>query len=354
MLNQISNRLYKMSKFEKYFISITFLLLFYPPAVFSDNTFKQQPPDNIISIEAYPGITIPVSGDDVLFENGLLSKLLVDYRFNKYPVFSLFIGGEYDLIPIKALISMSTYTGFGGFGLNFDLSDRLLLKFDSMIGYSHSTINSGISKGEGAGGFYYSGGADLSYRLTQEWRAGLGTSYVNNASLYRGLRITAKGSYYININSTHALPIKESSFIEVFPALKNHHNTVPIGTALVENIDIFSVKKIEHELIIKNFMDENIITEGPLLMKEKESTKLDFIPNFNDNLKTASEGKSFITAPLKAVVRYRYNDWLYREKIKHTLLIYNLNSVRWDDPLKSSVFITPEDSDLKALTKKHT
>ena len=340
-----------MSIFGKYFISITFLLLFYPSAMFSDNSFKLQPPDNIISIDAYPGITIPLSGDDELYKNGLLSKLLADYRFNQYPVFSLLIGGEYDLIPIKALISMSTYTGFGGFGLNFDLSDRLLLKFDSMIGYSHSTINSGISEGEGSGGFYYSGGADLSYRLTQEWRAGLGTSYINNASLYRGLRITAKGSYYINLNSTHAMPVRESSFIEVFPALINYHNTVPVGTALVENIEIFDVKEVEYELNIKNYMDDKIISDGPVLMKEKENSVLAFLPRFNENIKTAAGGKTFITAPLKAVVRYRYNDWLYREKIKHDLVIYSMNSVRWDDPLKTSVFITPEDPALKALTE---
>ncbi len=335
-----------------FLISILFLSGIH--TAFTQNTESEQPPDDIISAEIYPGITIPVAGDDEFYENGLLSRFLVDYRFTSFPVFSLLGGFEYDMIPIKALISMSTFTGSGGFGLNFDLTPRLLLKLDSQIGYSYSMINSGVSKGTGAGGFYYSGGGDISYRLTQEWSAGLGASYVNYSSLYQGVRITAKGCYFINLDSTHALTITDNNFIEIFPALINYHNTIPVGNAVILNTERFDVNEIKYELKIKNYMDNVIYSDGPLVMSEKDSNDLKFLPDFNDKLKTASEGKESITTPLEAVIRYKYNNWWYKEKIKKDLVIYNRNSIKWDDPAKTSVFVTPEDPLVQTVVENTT
>ena len=334
-----------------YLLLSIILFSLFPAQLFSEELSSGQPLDDIISIDAYPGISIPVSQDEEFFDNGFITRLHTDYRFKNFPYISLLAGGEYDLIPIKALISLSTYVGYGGLGINFDITDRLLLKLDSMIGYSHSIINSGVSKGESSGGFYYSGGGDLSWRINQEWSAGLGGSYVNHNSLYQGYRITAKGSYFINLDSTHAVQVRNPGFIEVFPALINYHNTIPLVTAGIQNVEDFNARDIRYELKLKKYMDDTVYSEGPDLMKPDEKVSVSYYPSFNSELKTASEGKPFITAPLKALVRYSYNDWFYREKIKHDLVIYNQNSIRWDDPYKLSVFITPEDDDLMSVTK---
>ena len=332
------------------FCNFVFLLLFFlifPLYIFPDNEADMQPKDDIISIDAYPGLTIPLSSDSELYKTGLLSRFQADYRFKYFPYISLFAGAEYDIIPIKALISLSTYVGYGGLGLNFNLSEKLLLKLDSMIGYSHSVINSGVSKGVNSGGFYYSGGGDLSWRINQEWSAGLAASYVNHNSLYEGIRITAKGSYFINLDSTHAVQVAESSFIEVFPSLINYHNSIPVAKAQISNVEKYDANDIRYELKLKKYMDDTVYSSGPDLMKPEDKAEVFYYPVFNTELKTAAGGEDFITAPITALVRYKYNNWFYKEKIKHDLVIYNQNSIRWDDPDKISVFITPDDRNIK-------
>ena len=327
------------------------IFLIFPICAYSNDLNPGQPKDDIISVDAYPGISFPVSADKEIFKTGFITRLQTDYRFKNYPWISLFAGGEYDLIPIKALISLSTYVGYGGLGVNFNLTERLLLKLDSMIGYSHSIINSGVSQGENSGGFYYSGGGDLSWRINQEWSAGLGVSYVNHNSLYQGYRVTAKGSYFINLDSTHAVQVQDSRFIEVFPALINYHNSIPLAEAEIKNVEKYKAKDIKYELKIKKYMDDTVYSDGPSVMDVKDKATALYYPKFNRELKTAAGGKDFITAPVKALVRYNYNDWLYKETVKHDLVIYNQNSIRWDDPYKLSVFITPEDSNLITLTQ---
>ena len=337
---------------QMFFYLILTLILFIATAnAAAEPVDNEQEPDDIISIDTYPGLTIPVPDDAELYKTGFLNRLHADYRLKYFPYISFFAGGEYDLIPIKALISLSTYVGYGGLGINLNLTERLLLKLDSMIGYSHSVINSGISKGESSGGFYYSGGGDLSWRINQEWSAGLGFSYVNHNSLYQGYRFTAKGSYFINLDSTHAVQVKDSSSIEIFPSLINYHNTIPVITAEIQNVEQYDASDIKYELKLKKYMDDTVYSDGPSVIKYNEKATALYYPEFNLLLKTASEGKDFITAPLNALVRYNYNDWFYKEKIKYDLIIYNQNSIRWDDPYKVSVFITPEDSDIISLTQ---
>lgn len=327
------------------FIKITIILFIFYLPLLTAQEMEQQPPDKIISIGVSPGMTIPVGGDDKLYENGYFSGLKGDYRLPSLPLISLSAGGEYNYIPIKALITMSTYGGGGGLGLNFDLSPRFLLNFNSTAGYAYSVINSGISKGEGSGGFYYAGGADLSFRYSQEWSFGLGSSYANHGSLYQGVRGTALASYFINLDSTHAVQIEKDDYIEIFPALINYHNKVPVYTALIGNSEDYYAAEIKYELTIKNYMDETIYSDGPSVIQGHGKADVELIPLFNNEIKTAasSSGRNSIEIPLKALIRYKYNNWNYKEKAEQKLVLYNQNSIRWDDPAKVSVFVTPEE-----------
>jgi len=335
----------------KYKIIITVFLLF--PVLSQTAQEIPQPPDRIISIGISPGVSVPVGGDEELYTTGFYTDMKADYRFPEFPVISLEAGGEYSYIPIKALITMSTYAGGGGVGFNFDLSPRFLMRLNSMAGYSYSVINSGISKGTGSGGFYYTGGGDLSFRYSQEWSFGIGSSYVNHGQLYQGLRGAASASYFINLDSTHAVQIDNDDFIEIFPALINYHNTVPVYTALIRNTEDYNAGEIKYELTIKNYMDDTIYTDGPSVLTGGGKADVNLIPLFNKDIKTAasSSGKKSIEIPLKVLIRYKYNNWKYKEKAEKTLILYNQNSVRWDDPAKISVFITPEEPSVKTLTE---
>ena len=322
-----------------FFIIAFFSVLF----VFPDEINSEQPPDSIISLSIFPGMTTPVAGDDSLYENGYFVSAFLDYRLPLFPFISFGAGTEYNYIPIKARISMSTFGGGGGVAANFDITDRLLLRLNTLAGYSYSMINSGVSKGEGSGGFYYTAGGDLTFRISQEWSAGLGSSYVNHGNLYQGARVNAIASYFINLDSTHAVAVEEYEFYEVFPALFNYHNCVPLGIAVIRNTEKYNAKDLSHELIIKGYMDSIVKTEGLKLLKYNESDKINFNPVFNEKIKYAASDKVPAEISMKAYVRYKYNEWLYRETIKQKLIVYSINSIKWNDPMKVSVFITPDD-----------
>ena len=337
---------------NSYKIILILIFLFFP--VLSQTAQEiMQPPDRIVSIGIAPGISVPVGGDEELYNTGFYTDMKADYRFPSFPVISLEAGGEYNYIPIKALITMSTWAGGGGLGFNFDLSPRFLMRLNSMAGYSYSVINSGISKGTGSGGFYYTGGGDLSFRYSQEWSFGVGSSYVNHGQLYQGVRGAASASYFINLDSTHAVQIANDDFIEIFPALINYHNTVPVYTALIGNTEDYNAGGIKYELIIKKYMDDVIYSDGPSVLKGGGNADVKLIPLFNKEIKTAtsSSGKNSIEIPLKVLIRYKYNNWNYKEKAEKKLVLYNQNSIRWDDPSKVSVFVTPEEPSVRSLTE---
>ena len=333
--------------------------------------FAQSP--SPLSIALVPSFSVPMGTDGNLFTFGGGGKLLGEYRMPFLPV--LFAGAEagYSYVPLKAVTSMSLFSGGAVVGARFDFLSNFSFRITAGGGYFYASLNDGSGTGSNP---FFSAGADLSWTFVPALSLGLGAAYRDYFGLYNDVAVTLGLSYnFPSGGGGAAAPVKVQeqapqkpaplteikpaapvqkipnerdkgvqiynlSLNKVFPIFHAYYDINPIGTMTIRNTDGSTATDITVSLNIKQYMDAPKDCIVIPALKPGEARDVDLLALFKNNILEITQ-----TTKVAAEINIAYTRSgkpATASKVE-TLTVYDRNAMSWDDSQKAAAFVTPKE-----------
>jgi len=331
------------------------------------------------SLNASPGVVIPLGNAADRFDIGGKLDLNAEYTFGEAPGFFAIGGLGYNLAPIAVEPAQSTslISVQAGGGVSFDIIPRFALKVFAAGGGYYGFLNdptgySGSGATSGSSALLHAG-VDFDLLLSPLLSLNLGASYKNYLGLMQGVEFRVGSSFYLQglgrrrlkIQSSaptrpellmqarfpepgRGIRINEVEFEPVFPVFHKYYDDHPIGRLEITNQESEIISDLSVSLFIKEYMDGPKECLNATELSGSESRQVDLYALFNNDVLEITEGTK---AGWEINLLYRMGDEWYQDSRSDTVRLHNRNAMTWDDDRRAAAFVTARDPAVLSFSK---
>jgi hypothetical protein len=310
---------------------------------------------SLLTLNLTPGIEIPLETTvKDLMNLGFATDISGSLPFPFLPWVSPAAALSYSVIPVRADTSISILSlGLGG-QFTLEIGNRFLIYATLFGGGYYAFFNekqydlTGSAYDPQQGGNpLLSAGIGVSFYLTPYLSVGLNGAYREYFGLYHGIRGSLGSSLHIS-GFQRQVRLHSTELEPVFPVFLQYYNSHGIGKAVLHNNERFSIKDIEVELFIKQYMDSPTKGTAPALLKPGEKEQVEFNTLFSDRLLELREG---MKVPAEITVHYTMNGVRREYVTVEQLQLYHRNAMTWDDDRKAAAFVSAKDPEVLKFSK---
>ncbi len=245
---------------------------------------------------------------------------------------------EYSLLPINQGSINFSYFNFGGtVGLKISPFSRSILRIWGGGGGSYGMLDTESSLFP-----YYTGGADLTFRLSPSFNIGLGGRYIQGESSAGTIYQATGASLTIGYNfqsggSGAALRVIPFS-TEIFPLYYTWYDENALGEVTITNESSEEIQNVRASFYVPQYMEQPKYTDGEIRrISRGETATLDLQGLFTNNIFEINEG---LKVAGEVNVEYTYFGKEVKKTVPLTIFINNKNAMTWDDDRKAASFVT--------------
>lgn len=312
---------------------VFFLLILFGSTVFSDSPF---------TLLTQPTMLVPLgptTDKDTNFYS-LGGGVLLEGEINLDRLNFLHFGPqiEYDILPIQSGNSMLNLFNFGGnVGLKLTPFPRSVWRLWGGGGGSYAMYD-----GTSALFPYYTGGSDITFRLSPSVNVGVGGRYIQGQSsigtVYQTVGLSLGIGYNFKPGTKGAELHYNTDMFEIYPLYYTWYDENPLGSVSIVNNASEKIKNVRTSFFVPQYMEQpKYSTQIIETMKKGDSETIDLLGLFTNNIFEINEG---LKVAAEVMVEYEYYGKEYSESIPLTVHINNKNAMTWDDDRKAACFVT--------------
>jgi len=310
--------------------------------------FSTNAEDRVINMSLAPGVEIPLgplsSDDEKLYNFGGGVSLNGEIPFSSGSPFFADALLDYSVISTTADTTISLI-GFGaGGGLSFDPSEKLNLKFSTVLGWGV-----GIYEDEVGSNPMGQLRASVSFNFSPSFGIGLNAGYKYLHEIYNGIHTGVTINFTPGTGGGRSnLEIPNIQFEPVFPVFYSYYDENPLGAVVIRNQENGTIKNVRVSLMVKQYMDSpKLCASVPALAKEEE-IRIPLVALFAERILSITEGTK---ASADIIIEYEYMGKDLVKTEAATIEMYDRNAMTWDDDRKAASFVTAKDPAILRFAK---
>jgi len=303
------------------------------PAVFADNPF---------TLLTQPTMLVPLGPETekntpfYSLGGGLLME--GELNFDKLNILHFGPQLEYDILPIN---EGSTSLNIFNFGLNAGVKltpfPRSVFRVWAGGGGSY-----GMYEGTSSLFPYYSGGSDLTFRLSPAVNIGVGGRYIQGESsagtVYQSFGVSLGLGYNFQSGTKGAELRFDTRTQEIYPLYYTWYDENPLGDITITNRSSETIKNVRASFFVPQYMEQPKYSDDVVAtMKKGDASTVPLQGLFTNQIFEINEGLK-VAGEVK--VEYVYYGREYSQTIPVTIHINNKNAMTWDDDRKAASFVT--------------
>ncbi len=327
-----------------------------------------------ISLDIYPGMSIPVGGSSDLFALGGTGSITGAFGLNQDPLVYVSAGLDFDLVPLQADASLSIIGLGGGAGAYLDFGPRLSFRGFLTGGAYYPFFNQRTIESDSAVYPYLTVGIGLSYLMTSGISLGFNAAYKNYFGTFNGLSIQFGGSFYLKgqeprrakleqsrrsylpeylknarqPGTDEGIGVRQISVNELFPVLHKYYDQNPVGTILIENQELAEISNVRVSFFIKQYMDAPKASGEAFVMDAGEQREVTLYALLNGSVLDVTEATKVAA---EILLEYKIGGIWYSDTHTESVRIYDRNAMTWDDDRKAAAFVTAKDPAILGVSK---
>ena len=341
------------------------------PPVFSQ---AADPLVKSISLDVFPGVSIPIGGSSDLYSVGGSGRLAAAFGFHEDPLVYGAANLDYDLAPLQADASLSIIGVGAGAGVYLDFGPRLSFHGSISGGAYVPFFNQSSVESENAVFPYVAAGLGLAYLMTPGISLGVNAAYRNFLGTHSSLGVQIGSSFYLRGQALRKAKLERSrrgylpeylknarqpaadegiavralSIHELFPVLHKYYDQNTVGTVLLENQEATQITDVKVSFFIKQYMDAPKAAGEAFVLAPGEQKEISMQALLNDSVLEVTEATK-VTA--EVLLEYKIGpDW-YSDTRSESVRIYDRNAMTWDDNRKAAAFVTAKDPAILGVSK---
>lgn len=319
--------------------------------ILSANSFAE---NGTVSLDIAGTASLPLADDALYFGPGFGGAVGMAAGIGESP-FSAEGGLSYSYVPLSNDINISMSTLALDAGAAFSLLDAgpFGVTLDGKGGGCFATLSDGS-----ASDFVplVSGGMRLSWSFSS-LAPFLKASYTNKLGLSQEVTVAGGLRYgfakakpsreeeprleLMQIKKGSAgMTVSRLSVDPIFPVFYTYYDSNRLGSISVRNDGKSTIESVEAGFLVKQYMDDQKVTQGPVTLAPGESAEIPLFALFTDEILRISEGSK---ASGSITVGYTVKDKEYTIDIPATIQFYDRNSMSWIDDRRAAAFVTAKD-----------